>query len=155
MKSKVAMTGMSKAPERWSNWHLRRSFLVPCWLIISLSVRGLLALERISRRLQDLVRYIPEWLSWLSYKPLARYGHDLWQEVMYGPLSFVRESMVRKCSGDRACLKTHQAIYQTNGTARQSLALDNLQEAEKLQGPEREGAEKVVAGALASMYAGE
>ena len=50
---------------------------------------------------------------------------------------------------------THQAICQTNGTARQSLALDNLQETEKLPGPERDRAEKVVAGALASMYAGE
>ena len=55
------------------------------------------------------------------------------------------------------CLNTHThwAICQTNGTARPSLALDNLQETDKLPGPEREKAEKVVAGALASMYVGE
>lgn len=130
---------------------------MPCWLIISLSVRRLFCLGAYFEELTAFasVRYVPEWLPWLSYKPLARYGHDLWQEVMYGPLSLVRESMVRKCSSDRACLKTQRAICQTNGTARQSLALKNLQETEKLPGPEREGAEKVVAGALASMYAGE
>jgi len=81
------------------------------------------------------LRHIPEWLPWLSYKPLARCGHDLWQEVMYGPLSFVREDMAK-------------------GTAPPSLARDNLQEVEKLRGPERDKVEKVVAGALASMYAG-
>lgn len=46
-------------------------------------------------------------------------------------------------------------VRQVNGTARPSLALDNLQETEKLQGEEREKAEKVVAGALGSIYAGE
>ena len=48
-----------------------------------------------------LVRYIPEWLPWLSYKPLARYGRDLGQEAVYGPMSFVRESIVRKYLDDR------------------------------------------------------
>jgi len=80
------------------------------------------------------LRYIPEWIPWFSYKPLARYGQDLGDEVRHAPMSFVRESM-------------------TNGTARPSLALENLQETEKLEGPEREKAEEVVAGALASMYA--
>jgi len=41
-----------------------------------------------------LVRYIPEWLSWLSYKPLARYGYDLGQEVLHGPMEFVRGTIV-------------------------------------------------------------
>jgi hypothetical protein len=48
-----------------------------------------------SRR-SPLVRYVPEWLSWLSYKPLARYGHNLGNEVMNGPMEFVRASIVRK-----------------------------------------------------------
>jgi len=81
------------------------------------------------------LQYIPEWLPWLSYKPLARYGYDLGQEVMNGPMSFVRESIV-------------------NGTAQPSLALENYQEIEKLPGREREEAEKVLAGALGTMYAG-
>jgi hypothetical protein len=40
------------------------------------------------------VRHIPEWASWLSYKPLARYGYDLGQEVLHGPMEFVKESIV-------------------------------------------------------------
>jgi hypothetical protein len=52
---------------------------------------GYLRLRSIS-----LVRYIPGWLSWLSYKPLASYGYDLGQEAMNKPMEFVRESMVRK-----------------------------------------------------------
>jgi hypothetical protein len=46
------------------------------------------------RRSFTLVRYVPEWLRWLSYKPLARYGYDLGQEVLHGPMEFVRESIV-------------------------------------------------------------
>ena len=52
-----------------------------------------------------LVRYIPEWIPWFSYKPLARYGQDLGDEVRHAPMSFVRESMVRKNLGNRACFK--------------------------------------------------
>ena len=40
------------------------------------------------------MRHIPEWPPWFSYKPLARYGHDLGQEAVHGPMSFVRESIV-------------------------------------------------------------
>jgi hypothetical protein len=40
------------------------------------------------------VRYIPEWLPWLSYKPFARYGYNLGQEVLHGPMGFVRETLV-------------------------------------------------------------
>jgi hypothetical protein len=47
------------------------------------------------RRSSKLVRYIPEWLPWLSYKPLARYGYDLGQEVLHAPMEFVRETIVR------------------------------------------------------------
>ncbi|KAI0251161.1 cytochrome P450 [Lactifluus subvellereus] len=79
------------------------------------------------------LRHIPEWLPWFSYKPLARVGRDLGREVVNEPIRFVRESML-------------------NGTARPSLALENLQEAEKLSGSEREEAEKTIANALGSMY---
>ena len=46
------------------------------------------------RRSFTLVRYIPEWLPWLSYKPIARYGYDIGQEVLHGPMQFVKESIV-------------------------------------------------------------
>ena len=41
-----------------------------------------------------LVRHIFEWLLWFSYKPLARFGHDLGDEVLNEPIRFVRDSMV-------------------------------------------------------------
>ena len=41
-----------------------------------------------------LVRHIPEWLPWFSYKPLARFGHDLGNEVLNEPIRFVTDSMV-------------------------------------------------------------
>ena len=47
-----------------------------------------------SRRSFTLVRHIPEWLPWLSYKPLARYGYNIGQEAVHGPLEFVKEAMV-------------------------------------------------------------
>jgi hypothetical protein len=46
------------------------------------------------RRSFTLVRHIPEWLPWLSYKPLARYGYGIGQEVLHEPMEFVRESIV-------------------------------------------------------------
>jgi len=81
------------------------------------------------------LRHIPEWLPWLSYKPLARIGHNLGNEVLYPPLQFVKESIL-------------------NGTALPSLALENFQEVErlKLSGSEREKAEETIAGALASIF---
>jgi hypothetical protein len=77
------------------------------------------------------VRYIPEWLPWLSYKPLARYGYDLGQEVLHAPMEFVRETIV--------------GILTYN---------DILQETEQLDEPERETAEQVIARALGSVYSG-
>ena len=55
----------------------------------------LLGIGHIRLRQIASVRYIPEWLPWLSYKPLARYGYNLGQEVQNGPMKFVRESIVR------------------------------------------------------------
>ena len=40
------------------------------------------------------VQYIPEWLSWFSYKPLARIGYNIGQEVLCGPMEFIREAIV-------------------------------------------------------------
>ncbi|KAI0278749.1 cytochrome P450 [Russula aff. rugulosa BPL654] len=79
------------------------------------------------------LRYIPEWLPWLSYKPLARYGYNIGQEALHGPMEFVRESIF-------------------NGTAQPSLALENLQETEVLEKAERGKAEELIARALGSLY---
>ncbi|KAI0253751.1 cytochrome P450 [Lactifluus subvellereus] len=65
----------------------------------------------------------PEWLPWFSYKPLARIGYNLGQEVLYEPIRFVKESML-------------------SGTAQPSLALENFQEMENLCGPDRDRIEK-------------
>ncbi|KAI0295929.1 cytochrome P450 [Russula brevipes] len=83
-----------------------------------------------------LLRRIPEWLPWFSYKPLARVGHDLGNRVLYPPIQFVKESIL-------------------DGTALPSLALENLQEVEDLglSGPDRDKAEEMIAGAVGSIYA--
>jgi hypothetical protein len=41
-----------------------------------------------------IIKYIPEWLSWFSYKPLARIGYNVGQEVLRGPMEFAREAIV-------------------------------------------------------------
>jgi hypothetical protein len=48
-------------------------------------------------------------------------------------------------------------MSQLNGTALPSLALENFQELEnlKLSGPDRDKAEEMIAGALASIYSGQ
>ncbi|KAH9959747.1 cytochrome P450 [Lactifluus volemus] len=75
------------------------------------------------------LRHIPEWVPWFSYKPLARLGYNIGQNTMHEPLRFL------------------------NGSAQPSLALDNLQEAEKLSGPERHRTEDTIAAGMGSMYA--
>ncbi|KAH9975189.1 cytochrome P450, partial [Russula compacta] len=82
-----------------------------------------------------LLRHIPEWLPWFSYKPLARVGNELGKQVLYPPIQFVNDSIL-------------------SGTARPSLALENFQEMEslKLSGSDRDKAEETIAGALASIY---
>jgi hypothetical protein len=46
-------------------------------------------------------------------------------------------------------------LYQLNGTAQPSLALESLRETENLEETERKKAEEVIAKALGSMYLGE
>ncbi|KAN0115869.1 Cytochrome P450 [Russula decolorans] len=69
------------------------------------------------------LRHIPKWLPWLSYRPLARFGYDIGQEVLHVPMEFARESM-------------------RNGTAQPSLALEILREMEKVEKSEREKMEE-------------
>jgi hypothetical protein len=74
-------------------------------------------------------------------------------------MQFVKESIVRghlfrhHGSSNKSCL---QIMFQLNGTALPSLALENLQEVEnlKLRGSDRDEAEEMIAGALGSIYAG-
>ena len=44
--------------------------------------------------LSSLVRHIPDWLPWFSYKPLASVGYNLGLEVMHPPIQFVKDAMV-------------------------------------------------------------
>ena len=41
-----------------------------------------------------LVRYIPSWVPWLSYEPLAREGRRLSKKMKNDPINFVKNSMV-------------------------------------------------------------
>jgi len=52
-------------------------------------------------------------------------------------------------------LSEHHVPEQKDGTARPSLALENLQDIEKMQGSQRDNAEAVLKGVLGSMYTGE
>jgi hypothetical protein len=61
--------------------------------MIFLSVSVLFRIGRVRRSFAP-VRFIPEWIPWFSYKPLARYGYDIGQEVLHEPMEFVRESIV-------------------------------------------------------------
>jgi len=61
--------------------------------MIFLSV-SILSDNRQFQRSFILVRYIPEWLPWFSYKPLARSGYIIGQEVLHGPIDFVKEAIV-------------------------------------------------------------
>ncbi|KAI9449566.1 cytochrome P450 [Lactarius psammicola] len=79
------------------------------------------------------LRHIPAWLPYISYKPLAEFGHNLGLEMVYEPMRFVKESIA-------------------SGTARPSLALEHLQEIEKLNGSDRSEAEETLAGTLGSLY---
>ena len=52
-------------------------------------------------------------------------------------------------------MTTASPIIQKNGTARSSLALENLQEIEKMPDEQRKNVEALLAGVLGSMYTGE
>ncbi|KAI9457527.1 cytochrome P450 [Russula earlei] len=80
-----------------------------------------------------ILKHIPAWIPWLSYQPAAQAGFDAGQDVLRYPMEFVKDGF-------------------KNGTARPSLALENLQDIERMRGPQRENAEEVLKGVLGSMY---
>ena len=44
--------------------------------------------------IMSLVRHIPDWVPWFSYKPLARIGRNSGLEVLHAPIQFVKDAMV-------------------------------------------------------------
>ena len=103
-----------------------------------------------------LVRHIPDWLPWFSYKPLARVGRDLGLEVLHPPIDFVKDAMVswQQSVYFHTSRTSHNLLLEAKGTAQPSLTLENLQRIEKLSERERVNAEDVVIGASGSIYAG-
>ncbi|KAF8258555.1 cytochrome P450 [Lactarius quietus] len=79
------------------------------------------------------LRHIPAWVPYISFKPFAQIGRKLGEEVVHEPMRFVKESIA-------------------SGTARPSLALEYLQEIDKLSPSDRGEAEKTLANALGSLY---
>ena len=73
--------------------------------------------------------------------------------MLYEPMRFAKESIVSNDPGT-IVISTKNNIWQIRGTARPSLALENLQEIEKLSESDRDKAEKTLAGALGSIYIG-
>ena len=100
-----------------------------------------------------LVRHIPSWVPYLSFKPVAKVGRTITREMLYEPMRFAKESIVSNDPGT-IVISTKNNIWQIRGTARPSLALENLQEIEKLSESDRDKAEKTLAGALGSIYIG-
>ena len=102
------------------------------------------------------MRHIPEWLPWFSYKPLARIGRDIGREVVHEPIRFVKESIVSHYTiNTPTCDRDSARPHKLNGTAQPSLALKNLQKAERLEGSEKVKAEKTIRETLGSLYAGQ
>ncbi|KAI0299508.1 cytochrome P450 [Russula brevipes] len=83
-----------------------------------------------------ILRYIPSWVPWLSYEPLARLGRELSEKMKNKPIDFVKDAM-RK------------------GTAVQSLASEHLQSIEALLGLERQKQEEIVKVTLGSIFTGK
>ncbi|KAH9976348.1 cytochrome P450 [Lactifluus volemus] len=81
------------------------------------------------------LRYIPSWVPWFSYKPLAQIGRKLSERIRNEPIDFVKNAMHK-------------------GTAVPSLASECLQEIEKLASPERQGREETVKRSLGALYTG-
>ncbi|KAI0063312.1 cytochrome P450 [Artomyces pyxidatus] len=75
------------------------------------------------------LRHLPDWLPGTGFKVLAKKSCELGEEVINGPLTFVKEGML-------------------NGTAQPSMALDRLRECKSAK------EEREIAIALGSLHAG-
>ncbi|KAH9976333.1 CyP450 monooxygenase [Lactifluus volemus] len=81
------------------------------------------------------LRYIPSWVPWFSYEPLAQIGKKLSKRIMNEPIDFVKNAM-------------------HHGNAVPSLANSNLHEIENLASPERQMKEEIIKRTLGSMFLG-
>jgi len=80
-----------------------------------------------------ILRYIPSWVPYFSYKPVARIVRKLSERMRNEPIDFVKNAL-------------------HDGTAKHSLASEHLQELECLVGSERQKQEEVIKGAMGSIY---
>jgi hypothetical protein len=99
------------------------------------------------------VKYIPSWVPWFSYEPLAREGKRLSKKMKDDPINFVKNAMVR-------CHRTPYTLpeltaEQHEGTAIKSLAREHLQEIESLAGSEHHRKEAIVKITLGSIFQGK
>ncbi|KAH9039865.1 cytochrome P450 [Lactarius pseudohatsudake] len=138
-KMRTLLTRPLASPDEWET-HIER--LVPARRVYEVKERHnpkLDAARQLAKLASEfslpgalLVNELPfQWLSWFSYQPRARFGHN-GKDVVLEPMRFVKESL--------------------NGTAQPSLALECLRQTEKLGHTEHENAEEVIAGTLGSMY---
>src|SRR6266702_7940217 len=103
MKSRGVMTESLKLPYSWVSLGLKGSFLVHCSSTNFLSVCSYLTSAQHTKLIITIpVRHIPAWLPYISYKPLAEFGRNLGQEMVYEPMRFVKESIVGNDLGTRA-----------------------------------------------------
>jgi len=80
------------------------------------------------------LKYIPSWVPWFSYEPLAQRGRRLSEKIRNDPINFVKNAM-------------------REGTASKSLASEHLREIENLASPERQKKEEIVKITLGSIFA--
>ncbi|KAI9448685.1 cytochrome P450 [Lactarius psammicola] len=79
------------------------------------------------------LRHLPSWVPWFKYEPIASECREMGQRMRNEPIDFVRNSM-------------------RDGTAVPSLATEYLQEADLLNGLERQQNVQVIKDVLGSMF---
>ncbi|KAI0301728.1 cytochrome P450 [Multifurca ochricompacta] len=136
-RARVLMTRLLASPYKWED-HIE---LLQGELLLDMTY-GYQVLDRQDRKF-DMVKRLSEFGTTLvlpgallvNNLPFLRHIPEWLPRFSYKPLARYGHAMGWK-----------------SGTARPSLALQNLQEIEKLSGSDRDKAEKMVSGALASLY---
>ncbi|KAI9507132.1 cytochrome P450 [Russula earlei] len=82
-----------------------------------------------------ILRYTPSWVPLFKYEPMASICRELGKRMINEPIDYVKNAM-------------------REGTAVASLASEQLEEVEKLSGPERQRAEKAIKQTLGSLFQG-
>ncbi|KAH8984173.1 cytochrome P450 [Lactarius hatsudake] len=96
------------------------------------------------------LRRLPSWVPWFKYEPLAAECRELARRMRDEPIDFVRNSMVRivQYFGSLSLLME----CQREGTTVPSLATEYLQEADLLDGLERQQAVQGIEDILGSLF---